>query len=67
MAELRTENMRIKDIALQLGMAVTALSPTRSKLVKKGMIYSPSHGVLSFSVPLFGNFMLRYISSIEDC
>lgn len=66
MAELRTENMKIKDIASQLNMTVSTLSPTRSKLVKKGMIYSPSHGILVFTVPLFGDFMLRHISSIHD-
>lgn len=67
MAELREENMKIKDIALQLGVTVTALSPTRSKLVKKGMVYSPFHGSLSFTVPLFGDFMLRHIPSMDDC
>lgn len=59
--------MKIKDVAFQLDMTVTALSPTRSKLVRKGMIYSPSHGSLSFTVPLFGDFMLRYIPSMGDC
>lgn len=67
MAELRMENMKIKDIALQLGMTVTALSPTRAKLVRKGMVYSPAHGVLAFTVPLFGDFMLRHIAAMEDC
>jgi len=26
---------------------------------RKGMIYSPSHGDTEFTVPLFGEFMLR--------
>lgn len=67
MAELKMESVKSKDIAALLNTTVTACSPIRSKLLKKGMIYSPSHGILSFSVPLFGDFMLRHISSIEDC
>jgi hypothetical protein len=31
----------------------------RAKLIKKGMIYSPAHGDLAFTVPLFDEFMLR--------
>ena len=38
---------------------ITALSSVRSGLIKKGMIYSPSHGVMAFTVPLFDEFMRR--------
>ncbi len=40
---------------------VTGLRPVRAKLIKKGMIYSPAHGELAFTVPLFGEFMIRAI------
>lgn len=36
-----------------------AFAPLRSSLIKKGMIYSPSHGDTAFTVPLFDQFMLR--------
>lgn len=33
----------------------------RAKLIKKGMIYSPAHGDIDFTVPLFDEFMIRAI------
>ena len=30
-----------------------SVGPTRSKLIRKGMIYSPQHGGTAFTVPLF--------------
>jgi hypothetical protein len=36
-----------------------SVPPTRSKLIKKGMIYSPSHGDTAFTVPLFDQYMIR--------
>ena len=29
------------------------LGPVRASLMKKGMIYSPAHGDMAFTVPLF--------------
>jgi hypothetical protein len=49
------------DIAEILGVKVTSLGPVRAKLIKKGMIYSPAHGEMSFTVPLFDQFMIRAI------
>jgi len=40
---------------------VESLSPLRSGLIKKGMIYSPQHGDTAFTVPLFDAFMRRTI------
>jgi hypothetical protein len=40
-------------------LEVTSLGPVRAKLMKKGMIYSPAHGEMAFSVPLFDEFMIR--------
>ena len=37
----------------------TTLGPTRSQLIAKGMIWSPSHGDTAFTVPLFDEFMRR--------
>ena len=37
----------------------TALAPTRSQLIAKGMIWSPTHGDTAFTVPLFDEFMRR--------
>lgn len=59
MASLGPGNQRTGDIAQKLGVKVTGLTPTRAKLIKKGMIYSPAHGEMAFTVPLFDEFMRR--------
>jgi len=59
MAELGAGPHRSGDIADQLEREVTKLGPTRSQLIAKGMIWSPSHGDTAFTVPLFDEFMHR--------
>ena len=59
MAELGPGPHRSGDIATQLGKEVSALAPTRSALIKKGMVWSPSHGDTAFTVPMFDAFMKR--------
>ncbi len=61
MAELGPGAQRTGDIATTLGVKVTSLGPVRAKLIKKGMIYSPAHGDMAFTVPLFDEFMIRAI------
>ena len=59
MAEIGPGPHRSGDIAEQLDRAVTSLGPTRSSLIGKGMVWSPSHGDTAFTVPLFDEFMHR--------
>ncbi|MBC7285696.1 ATP-binding protein [Hoeflea sp.] len=59
MAELGAGPHRSGDIADELKREVTKLGPTRSQLIAKGMIWSPSHGDTAFTVPLFDEFMHR--------
>jgi hypothetical protein len=59
MAELGPGPHRSGDIANMLSREVTALGPTRSQLIAKGMAWSPSHGDTAFTVPLFDEFMRR--------
>ncbi|MDY0309277.1 MAG: ATP-binding protein [Castellaniella sp.] len=59
MAALGTGPHRSGDIAEQLGRSVQSLGPTRSSLIQKGMVWSPTHGDTAFTVPLFDEFMLR--------
>jgi hypothetical protein len=37
----------------------------RAGLLKKGMIYSPAHGDMTFTVPLFDEFMRRAMPEFE--
>lgn len=59
MSELGPGPHRSGDIAEQLQRKVTSLGPTRSQLIDKGMVWSPSHGDTAFTVPLFDEFMKR--------
>jgi hypothetical protein len=61
MAELGPGTHRSGDISLLLKKEVQAVAPVRASLIKKGMIYSPSHGDNAFTVPLFDEFMKRVI------
>ena len=64
-AELGPGAHRTGDIAEILKVKVTSLGPVRAKLINKGMIFSPAHGDLDFTVPLFDEFMIRTIPSFK--
>ncbi len=59
MAQLGPGPHRSGDIAAVLDRKAESFGPTRSKLIAKGMIWSPSHGDTAFTVPLFDEFMRR--------
>ena len=59
MAELGPGAQRTGDIADTLGVKVTSVGPVRAQLIRKGMVYSPAHGDMDFTVPLFDEFMRR--------
>ena len=60
-ASLGPGPQRTGDIAQALGVKISSLGPVRAKLIRKGMIYSPAHGDIAFTVPLFDEFMRRAI------
>ncbi len=64
MAELGNQPQRSGDIAQLLKKEVQAVAPTRASLLKKGMIYSPSHGDNRFTVPLFEDYMKRVMPEL---
>jgi hypothetical protein len=59
MAELGPGAHRTGDIARTLGVRITSIGPVRARLIKKGMAYSPAHGDMAFTVPLFDAFLTR--------
>ena len=65
MAELGPGPYRTGDIADKLAMKINTLGPVRANLIKKGMVYSPSHGEMAFTVPLFDEFMRRAIPTFQ--
>ena len=65
MAKLGSGAHRTGDIAETLNVKLSSLGPVRAKLIKKGMIYSPAHGDMAFTVPLFDEFMIRAIPEFK--
>jgi hypothetical protein len=65
MAQLGPGPHRSGDIAHVLTKEVQSVAPTRNQLIKKGMIWSPSHGDTAFTVPLFDEFMRRIMPGQE--
>lgn len=59
MAELGPGSHRSGDIAARLGKKVEGVAPIRSSLIKKGMVFSPSHGDTAFTVPMFDAYLNR--------
>lgn len=59
MAELGAGPHRSGEIARLLKIGVTVAAPLRNGLIRKGMIFSPSHGDTAFTVPMFDEFMKR--------
>lgn len=59
MSEFDEKEIRMADLSRRLGISQQALGPRRSALIKRGMIYSPSHGLVAFTVPLFNEFLRR--------
>lgn len=61
MAELGRGPHRSGEIAAKLNMDVTTAGSLRTGLIRKGMIYAPSHGETAFTVPMFDAYMRRAI------
>ena len=46
-------------MAEALGEPINALGPRRAEIINKGMIYSPAHGDIDFTVPMFDEYLRR--------
>lgn len=61
MARLGKGPYRSSDVANVLGEKITSLGPRRAQIIDKGMIYSPAHGDIDFTVPMFDDFLRRTV------
>ena len=59
MAKLGAGPYRSSDVADALKETHQSLGPRRAQIISKGMIYSPSHGDIAFTVPLFNEYLIR--------
>lgn len=66
MARLGNGPYRSSDVADALGETVQSLGPRRAQIISKGMIYSPSHGDIAFTVPMFNDYLIRNLATIAS-
>ena len=59
MADLGDGPQRTGEVAKRLGNGISSTSLHRDALIKKGLIFSPDHGQVNFTVPHFASFMRR--------
>lgn len=62
MARLGSGPYKSSDVADALGEKLQTLGPRRAQIINKGMIYSPSHGDIGFTVPMFNEYLMRHFS-----
>ncbi|MHB8369931.1 MAG: AAA family ATPase [Leptospirales bacterium] len=66
LAQLGPGTHKTSEVADALGRTLESLGPVRDKLLKKGMTYSQSPGLIAFTVPMFDEFMCRTIPTSPD-
>jgi ribosomal protein S16 len=53
------DRVRSGDVARVLNRELSAVSPTRDALIRKGIVHAPEHGLLAFSIPGFEQYIVR--------
>lgn len=66
MAELGPEPQRASDVAKKLGRTSKQVGPIRSRLIDKGLLFTPGYGYAAFTVPQFDRYMLRRHSGLGE-
>jgi len=59
MAGLGKGPYRSAEVAARMKESTRSLGPCRAAIIRKGMIYSPQHGDIDFTVPMFDEFLRR--------
>jgi hypothetical protein len=59
MAGLGPEPQMASDVARVMGRTSAQLGPTRSRLIDKGLLYTPGYGLAAFTVPQFDRYLVR--------
>ena len=59
MAELGPEPQRASEVAKRIDRTSEQAGPIRSRLIDKGLLYTPGHGYAAFTVPQFDRYLLR--------
>ena len=53
-------------VAERMGLKITSLGPYRAKLMAKGLVYSPEHGVIAYTVPGMAAYVHRHRDDVES-
>lgn len=59
MASLGAGIYKSNEVANKLRKKINSIGPVRAQLISKGFIYSPEHGEIAFSVPLYDEYIRR--------
>lgn len=59
MATLGPEAHRAVEVARRINRTTEQAGPIRSRLIAKGLLFTPGHGLAAFTVPQFDRYMLR--------
>ena len=59
MARLGPAAHRASEVARLINRSTEQAGPIRSRLIEKGLLYTPGHGYAAFTVPQFDRYMLR--------
>ena len=54
--------VQMSEVAKRMGREISAVSPVRASLIRKGMVYSPEYGGIAYTVPLFADYMKRMVA-----
>jgi hypothetical protein len=59
MATLGHGPYKSSDVATKLGKQLQSIGPVRATLISKGFVFSPQHGEVDFTVPLYDEYIAR--------
>ncbi|NDK31168.1 ATP-binding protein [Nesterenkonia haasae] len=65
MADLGPGPQKAIDVAERMNRTSQNQGPTRAELISMGLLYTPTHGFASFTVPQFDAYMLRAVPKLE--
>jgi len=66
MAQLGPRPQRANEVAERVGRTAQQAGPVRSRLIDKGLLYTPEYGYAAFTVPQFDRYMLRRHGDLAD-
>ncbi len=66
MAQAGVRPQRAAEVAERVGRTAQQAGPVRSRLINKGLLYTPEYGYAAFTVPQFDKYMLRRHGDLAD-